>query len=131
MTPMHYPFDLSIPHGLAVPAISLNLATITVDPGTPTAFIPGGTCTPARGAPHRGSRHPQTRQSTDPDRLVSVADACEMLGCGRTWLTELRRSGKITAVRLGRSVRFRVGDLHAFTEARRELPRSPKPSAAT
>ena len=61
--------------------------------------------------------------NTAPDRLpsaptgphlVTAAEACRRLACGRTKLWDLRRTGQLPTVTLGGAVRFRLSDLDAL-----------------
>ena len=68
-----------------------------------------------------------TRTPTDPvsDRrpsapaplLVTVKQACQMLGLGRTSIHHLVRSGHLKSIRIGTAVRFSVEHLQAFVDA--------------
>ncbi|MEX5711372.1 helix-turn-helix domain-containing protein [Parafrankia sp. FMc6] len=49
-----------------------------------------------------------------PQVLLTVEDAAEMLGIGRTLLYSLIRTGAITSVRIGRLRRLRPADIDAF-----------------
>lgn len=51
--------------------------------------------------------------------LVDASEAGRLLGQGRSTILKLAARGEIPAVRIGRSVRFRVSDLEAFVK---ELP---------
>jgi hypothetical protein len=51
--------------------------------------------------------------------LLDEAQACKILcACPRT-LRELRKSGALPFVLIGRAVRYTIPDLHAFIESRR------------
>ncbi len=50
--------------------------------------------------------------------LVTVRQACQMLGLGRTSIHHLVRSGQLHPVRIGSSVRFSVDHLREFVVAR-------------
>jgi excisionase family DNA binding protein len=57
--------------------------------------------------------------NTPPVRLVlNVPEAAEAIGVGIRTLQKLIYSGKLPAVREGRSVRVRVADLEAYLEAK-------------
>jgi len=49
-------------------------------------------------------------------KLLSVKDACDLLGVGRTTLYQLRKRGLIRSVRIGRRVLFDLRDLEIFVE---------------
>ena len=51
--------------------------------------------------------------------LVSVTEATNLLGIGRTTLYELIGDGHVAPVKIGRSVRFVVDELETFVEALR------------
>ncbi len=53
-----------------------------------------------------------------PPLLVTVKQACQMLGVGRTSLHYLVVSGQIKQVRIGGAVRFSVDHLREFFDAR-------------
>ncbi len=50
--------------------------------------------------------------------LLTVKQACELLGICRDTLTSLYQRGKLRVIRLGRAVRFRPEDLESFIERR-------------
>ena len=50
--------------------------------------------------------------------LVTVMQACQMLGLGRTSIHHLVRNGQLKPVRIGSSVRFSVDHLREFVVAR-------------
>ena len=50
--------------------------------------------------------------------LVTVRQACQMLGLGRTSIHHLVRSGQLKPVKIGSSVRFSVDHLREFVVAR-------------
>ena len=57
--------------------------------------------------------------NTPPLRLVlTVPEAAEAIGVGIRTLQKLIYSGKLPAVREGRSVRVRISDLEAYLEAK-------------
>ena len=49
--------------------------------------------------------------------LVTVKQACQMLGLGRTSLHHLVVNGELKPIRIGSAVRFSVGHLHEFIDA--------------
>jgi excisionase family DNA binding protein len=49
--------------------------------------------------------------------LVTVRQACQMLGLGRTSAYHLVRTGRLRQVRIGGAVRFSVDHLREFVEA--------------
>lgn len=52
-----------------------------------------------------------------PVLLVTVKQACEMLGLGRTSIHHLVRNGELTPIRIGTAVRFSIEHLHRFVDA--------------
>lgn len=52
----------------------------------------------------------------DPDRLISKKEAARLLGCSQSTIDNYRRAGVLEAVKLGKAVRFRRGDLLAFAQ---------------
>lgn len=58
-------------------------------------------------------------QRSEPKRLLlSVREAADVLGIGRSKLYELLASNELAVVRIGRSVRIPVSALEAFVAAR-------------
>ncbi|WP_437917998.1 helix-turn-helix domain-containing protein [Sphingobacterium sp. LRF_L2] len=45
------------------------------------------------------------------EELLNIDDACGFLGIARSTLSELRKTGHITDIKKGRSVRFRLSEL--------------------
>jgi hypothetical protein len=76
--------------------------------------------------------------SSDPNRMLSTADAADLLGLQPCTLSAWREDGSqpgLAFFKLGKAVRYRYGDLIAFLETRRasstlvarQLPQSPVP----
>ena len=74
--------------------------------------------------------------SSDPNRMLSTADAAHLLGLQPCTLSAWREDGSqpgLAFFKLGKAVRYRYGDLIAFLETRRasstlvarQLPQSP------
>jgi hypothetical protein len=74
--------------------------------------------------------------SSDPNRMLSTADAADLLGLQPCTLSAWREDGSqpgLAFFKLGKAVRYRYGDLIAFLETRRasstlvarQLPQSP------
>ncbi|MEY2758380.1 MAG: hypothetical protein RIR33_2158 [Pseudomonadota bacterium] len=74
--------------------------------------------------------------SSDPNRMLSTADAAALLGLQPCTLSAWREDGSqpgLAFFKLGKAVRYRYGDLIAFLDTRRasstlvarQLPRSP------
>ena len=50
-------------------------------------------------------------------RFGRKADACRILACGPTYLSELRRKGKLTPIRLGRRMTvYDLREVHALAD---------------
>lgn len=64
------------------------------------------------------------KSSTDDDLLLSEKQAADFLQVGKQTLANRRFQGRPpTYVRLGRSIRYRLGDLRSFIAAGRIEPR--------
>jgi Helix-turn-helix domain len=74
--------------------------------------------------------------SSDPNRMLSTADAADLLGLQPCTLSAWREDGSqpgLAFFKLGKAVRYRYGDLIAFLETRRasstlvarQLPQAP------
>jgi hypothetical protein len=74
--------------------------------------------------------------SSDPNKMLSTADAADLLGLQPCTLSAWREDGSqpgLAFFKLGKAVRYRYGDLIAFLETRRasstllarQLPQSP------
>jgi excisionase family DNA binding protein len=68
---------------------------------------------PPGGAPAR-PRVRDRRPSSEPDVLLTPAEAAAVLKIGRSKLYELMARGAISSVKLGRCRRFRRSDLDLF-----------------
>lgn len=66
--------------------------------------------------PARTAGHLPTVASPTP-LLVTVRQACQMLGLGRTSVYHLVRTGRLKPVRIGGAVRFSVDHLRQFVDA--------------
>lgn len=53
--------------------------------------------------------------------VLRVPEVCELLGISRAHLYRIVERGEITAVRMGRSVRFLAEDVRSFLAAHREV----------
>mgnify|MGYP001157946820 FL=1 len=80
--------------------------------------------------------------SSDPNKMLSTADAADLLGLQPCTLSAWREDGSqpgLAFFKLGKAVRYRYGDLIAFLETRRasstlvarQLPQSPVLAAAS
>lgn len=45
---------------------------------------------------------------------VSINDACQMVGLGRTKMYQLMKTGRVSSVKLGKRNLIRVASLHAL-----------------
>jgi excisionase family DNA binding protein len=52
-------------------------------------------------------------------QLLSIAQLCQELGMGKSWVYRHLRSGEIPSVRLGRSIKVRRDDLEEYLEKHR------------
>lgn len=52
----------------------------------------------------------------DPERLISKKEAARLLGCSQSTIDNYRRAGVLEAVKLGKAVRFRRGDVLAVVQ---------------
>ena len=59
---------------------------------------------------------PQERQGLD---LLSIPELCEELGMGKSWVYRRLRSGEISSVKLGRSIKVKREDLEEYLEKHR------------
>ncbi len=77
--------------------------------------------------------------ASDPNRMLSTADAADLLGLQPCTLSAWREDGSqpgLAFFKLGKAVRYRYGDLIAFLETRRasntlvarQLPQTPVPA---
>jgi excisionase family DNA binding protein len=57
-------------------------------------------------------------------QLLSIAQLCQELGMGKTWVYRRLRSGEIPSVRLGRSIKVRRDELDEYLEKHRYPARS-------
>ncbi len=65
--------------------------------------------------PARTAGHLPTVASPAP-LLVTVRQACQMLGLGRTSIYHLARTERLRAIRIGGAVRFSVDHLRQFVD---------------
>lgn len=64
-------------------------------------------------------------------RLLDAREVAERLGVPESWVRESARSGAIPCVRLGRYVRFDLGDVEAWLETCKTPGRSIRLRSAT
>jgi excisionase family DNA binding protein len=62
---------------------------------------------------------PQERQGL---ALLSIAELCQELGMGKSWIYRRLRSGEIPSVKLGRSIKVKRSDLEEYLEKQRFRP---------
>jgi len=62
---------------------------------------------------------PQERQGLG---LLSIAELCQELGMGKSWIYRRLRSGEIPSVKLGRSIKVKRADLEEYLEKHRYQP---------
>ena len=62
---------------------------------------------------------PQTRKGLD---LLSIAEVCQEIGMGKSWVYKKIRSGEIPSVKLGRNIKVSRRDLEGYLEAMRHRP---------
>lgn len=55
-------------------------------------------------------------QPEDPERLISKKEAARLLSCSQSTIDNYRRAGVLQAVKLGKAVRFKCGDVLAVVE---------------
>ncbi len=65
------------------------------------------------------SVRPQERRALD---LLSIPEACQELGMGKSWVYRHLRSGEIPSVKLGRSIKVKREDLEEYLETHRFRP---------
>ena len=52
----------------------------------------------------------------DPERLISKKEAARLLSCSQSTIDNYRRAGVLEAIKLGKAVRFRRGDVLAVVQ---------------
>lgn len=67
----------------------------------------------------RVSANPTRDLPTNPDALLTRPEAAQLLGVTEHWVLRAHRLGELPYVRVGKLVRWRLGDLLAFIEDRR------------
>ena len=65
------------------------------------------------------SVRPESRKGLD---LLSLADVCQELGMGKSWVYHRIKSGEIPSVKLGHNIKVTREDLDQFLEAQRYQP---------
>src|SRR5919202_1007466 len=72
------------------------------------------------------SVRPQSRKGLD---LLSLAEVCQELGMGKSWVFKRIKSGEIPSVRPGHNIKVKREDLEEYLEAQRYHPKEDKQSA--
>jgi excisionase family DNA binding protein len=62
---------------------------------------------------------PQEEEQRGGVQLLSIAQLCQELGMGKSWVYRRLRSGEIPSVRLGRSIKVRRDELEEYLESHR------------
>jgi excisionase family DNA binding protein len=57
-------------------------------------------------------------------QLLSIAQLCQELGMGKSWLYRRLRSGEIPSVRLGRTIKVRRDELEEYLQSHRHPARA-------
>ena len=65
------------------------------------------------------SVRPESRKGLD---LLSMAEVCQELGMGKSWVFQRIKSGEIPSVRLGHNIKVKREALEEYLEAQRYLP---------
>ena len=65
------------------------------------------------------SVRPESRKGLD---LLSLAEVCQELGMGKSWVYHRIKSGEIPSVKLGRNIKVTREDLDQYLEAQRYQP---------
>ena len=68
---------------------------------------------------HKHHTRPQPAPPSTPDdpkQLISKKEAAELLSCSQSTIDNYRRAGVLEALKLGKAVRFRRGDVLAVAE---------------
>ena len=83
------------------------------------------------GAGVREERPQQVQQQGGSQRsLLSIAEVCEELGMGKSWVYKRIQSGEIPSVKLGHNIKVRREDLEGYLERQRNLPPSSSAQAS-
>ncbi len=69
------------------------------------------------------SLRPQVEESEQHRvQLLSIAQVCQEIGMGKSWVYRRLRSGEIPSIKLGRSIKVRREDLEEYLEKQRSQP---------
>ena len=66
------------------------------------------------------SVRPESRKGLD---LLSLAEVCQELGMGKSWVYRRLKSGEIPSVKLGHNIKVKREDLEQYLEAQRYNPK--------
>ena len=66
------------------------------------------------------SVRPESRKGLD---LLSLAEVCQELGMGKSWVYRRLKSGEIPSVKLGHNIKVKREDLEQYLEAQRYHPK--------
>ena len=69
------------------------------------------------------SVRPESHKGLD---LLSLAEVCQELGMGKSWVFKRIKSGEIPSVRLGHNIKVKREDLEEYLEAQRYHPTEDK-----
>ena len=72
------------------------------------------------------SVRPESHKGLD---LLSLAEVCQELGMGKSWVFRRIKSGEIPSVKLGHNIKVKREDLEEYLEAQRYRPTEDKQSA--
>ena len=65
---------------------------------------------------------PQVQQGGPQRSLLSIAEVCDELGMGKSWVYKRIQSGEIPSVKLGRTIKVARRDLEEYFEQQRNHP---------
>ncbi len=71
------------------------------------------------GGEEEGPERPQGQRSMD---LLSIADVCQELGMGKSWVYRQLKSGEIPSIKLGHNIKVKREDLEQYLESQRCQP---------
>jgi len=60
--------------------------------------------------------HPLDRIGQQPEQLLTLQDVARILQVKPSWNYDAVEEGRLRVVKVGRFLRFRPGDIHAFVE---------------
>jgi excisionase family DNA binding protein len=71
-----------------------------------------------------GEQGAQRLESETTFQLLSIADVCQQLGMGKSWVYRSIKSGEMPSVKLGRNIKVKRQDLEQYLERQRYQPSS-------